>query len=239
MKRLGILFLVLVIALGGIGAAFAAWTDTVTITGTVNTGSVDLEVVRYSGTWVWKVPGFQPDEIVVWHGWADQLTDNTPANGQLIARAYMGPDGAVEEGVVGVAENIFPGVQFTADVLLHYAGSIPAIVYAQTVQSPTGDPELIAIMGWDYTGPTPRAIHDVAKLGTYDPATGVFTMTQQVNSYYGVQMHYCDYMLLEVNLLLPQEINGVPTDFLMDKSATWTVNMNAVQWNEAPPLPVW
>jgi len=227
MKRLGLLFMVLVIALGGIGAAFAAWTDTVTITGTVNTGDVDLNVVRYSGTWVWKVPT-APDEIVVWHGWADELADHTPANGQLIAWAYMGPDGAVEDSVLGVAENIFPEILFTADVLLRYDGSIPAIVYATVVQPPTGDVELTAITGWDYTPPPPqpRAINDCAFVGTY--TGGVFEGTQ-INSYNGVQMHDGDYMLLEVNLNLPQDND------LMDKHETWKVNMNAIQWNEYVP----
>ena len=38
--KVGVLFLALVLALGGIGAAFAAWTDTLTISGTVSTGSL-------------------------------------------------------------------------------------------------------------------------------------------------------------------------------------------------------
>jgi len=225
MKKIGLLFMVLVIALAGIGAAFAAWTDTITIEGKVETGSVDLNVVRYSGTWVWKVP---EHGIVVWHAWADELAQNTPANGQLIAWAFMRPGTNGEADVVGEACNIFPGVEFVADVLLHYNGSIPAIVYAEVVQPPTGDPELTAIMGWDYTTspPTPYAIHDCASVGTYDPDTGVFE-GRRVNSYLGVQMHKCEYMLLEVKLDLPQDND------LMNKSATWKVNMNAVQWNKA------
>ena len=53
-KKMGLMFLALVIALGGVGAAFAAWTDTLTITGTVNTGNVDLEIKYLSATYVYK-----------------------------------------------------------------------------------------------------------------------------------------------------------------------------------------
>ncbi|NQT31569.1 MAG: hypothetical protein HQ588_04470 [Deltaproteobacteria bacterium] len=40
MKKFGILCLALVIALGALGVGYAAWTDTVFITGTVNTGEL-------------------------------------------------------------------------------------------------------------------------------------------------------------------------------------------------------
>jgi len=43
MKRVGLISLVLVLALGALGVGYAAWTDTLTITGTVATGEVDWE----------------------------------------------------------------------------------------------------------------------------------------------------------------------------------------------------
>lgn len=43
--KVGVLFLALVLALGGVGAAFASWTDTLTIGGTVNTGVLEWEIV--------------------------------------------------------------------------------------------------------------------------------------------------------------------------------------------------
>lgn len=43
MKKIGLICLALVLALGSLGVGYAAWTDTVTISGTVNTGEVDWE----------------------------------------------------------------------------------------------------------------------------------------------------------------------------------------------------
>jgi len=44
MKKIGLISLALVLALGALGVGFAAWTDTITISGTVTTGEVDWEI---------------------------------------------------------------------------------------------------------------------------------------------------------------------------------------------------
>ena len=48
MKKLGLICLALVLALGGLGVAYAGWTDTVTIDGPVTTGEVCLDWVQVS-----------------------------------------------------------------------------------------------------------------------------------------------------------------------------------------------
>jgi len=45
MKKIGLLALALVLALGALGVGYAMWTDTVTINGTVNTGDLVLGVM--------------------------------------------------------------------------------------------------------------------------------------------------------------------------------------------------
>ncbi|MBA7607285.1 hypothetical protein ES703_14444 [subsurface metagenome] len=45
MKKIALLCLALILALGGLGVGYAAWTDTVTIDGTVATGEVCIEFV--------------------------------------------------------------------------------------------------------------------------------------------------------------------------------------------------
>jgi len=44
--KIGFLFLALVIALGGLGVGFAAWTDTLFVQGEVNTGKIDWRVIE-------------------------------------------------------------------------------------------------------------------------------------------------------------------------------------------------
>ncbi|MCD6391565.1 MAG: hypothetical protein J7L92_06220, partial [Dehalococcoidia bacterium] len=90
MKKIGLLSLALVLALGTLGVGFAMWQDTVTIEGTVNTGSVDLDIEELSSTWVYKVPGEGP-EIVVNHAVIPGIhatnDPDAPDGGILVASA--------------------------------------------------------------------------------------------------------------------------------------------------------
>jgi predicted ribosomally synthesized peptide with SipW-like signal peptide len=49
MKKLGLLMLVLILALGALGIGYAKWSDTVTITGNVATGNVAVGILDISG----------------------------------------------------------------------------------------------------------------------------------------------------------------------------------------------
>ena len=60
-KRMGLLFLALVIALGGIGVGYAMWDKTLYIDGTVNTGEVNAEFTAASGNDTGIDPGYDKD----------------------------------------------------------------------------------------------------------------------------------------------------------------------------------
>jgi predicted ribosomally synthesized peptide with SipW-like signal peptide len=49
--KIGAMFVIAMLSLAGIGIAYAGWTDTIQITGTISTGSVDWDIIEYSGTW--------------------------------------------------------------------------------------------------------------------------------------------------------------------------------------------
>ena len=59
-NRIGALFMVSVLALAGIGISYAGFTDTITVSGTVNTATVDLDIIAYSCTKVWKIWDWPP-----------------------------------------------------------------------------------------------------------------------------------------------------------------------------------
>jgi len=56
MKKIGLIAIAIVLALGALGIGYAAWTDVITITGSVNTGSVNLDITGVSSTFDYKVP---------------------------------------------------------------------------------------------------------------------------------------------------------------------------------------
>lgn len=136
-NKMGIIFVVAVLGLAGIGASYAGFTDTITITGTVNTGTVDLQVVKFSGTWVYKEvinKDMEEEHLLhIWHDWIDETklltakignteyTDipswtNEPdwwdeaATYQLIAWSIAKTDSTDESGdkIIMEWQNIFP-----------------------------------------------------------------------------------------------------------------------------------
>ena len=121
MKKFTIVALVLVLCLGALGFGYAAWNDEVDITGTVQTGSLDLSVTAYSGTDVYKI--LTSDEIVRYHWRA--VRPPAPQDSELIAYAIA--EMAGDDQVQVTFDNLFPDVEggFVADWLMQYTGGIP------------------------------------------------------------------------------------------------------------------
>jgi hypothetical protein len=206
MKRIGLLALALVLALGTLGVGYAAWTDTINISGTVNTGSVDLNVVSYSGTWIYK--DLDNDALVLYH-W--KLSPEQMASWNKILVAYAeATAGATDDSVVVTIDNAFPCQELTADFVIKYAGTIPVKVDAE-ITGTTGDALLLA----PYT---------VVKFYWYNCVTHV--IGAEITDV--VQMHENDCVYCVMSLHLPQD------NALMNLSGTFTAEINAVQWNEYP-----
>jgi hypothetical protein len=235
-KKMGLLFMVLVIALAGIGVGFAAWTKTILIEGTVETGSVDLDFGNYSGTWVWKL---DDDSAADWSGKVADLPQNTPGNlhpdhPEPVGSAVAGPGGGQQgdPDIVITFDKLFPCYWFKADFEFHYGGTVPAMLhydyawdddngwlgYLLTHVDDTGDPE-------DQYG----AKIEFSKMDD----TGNW-VPQQCGV--PIQMHYCDRFLVEVSIKLPQEDDTLPgsPDFndFMNQSAVFEAYIGAIQWNK-------
>jgi len=117
--KLGVIFIVAAMALAGVSAGYAAWFDTITVHGTVSTGDVDINVVDYSGTWVWKVYGCgaPENEIYVWHGFVGDLPDVqamfSGCTVELISKAYaaQAADASgvlIDDAITVIYDNLFP-----------------------------------------------------------------------------------------------------------------------------------
>lgn len=127
MKKIGLICLALVLAMGALGVGYAAWTDTVTIDGTVDTGSVELGIVKATGTLYQDkdvaTVGFSfVDPIGLWEC-------SVPPG----AQAY-----AYEKLVVTIAK-AFPCL--TVDIAFYVGslGTIPTHLQEIKVSDPTGE----------------------------------------------------------------------------------------------------
>lgn len=208
--KLGAMFLISILALAGIGMGYAAWTDTITINGTVNTGSVDIVVVDYSGLWVYKqlstdlliespVEIIDPDYLYVAH-----------------STAYDNGEDAVGFEFV----NIFPCVWFKVDFVAHYIGTVPAKVNDVTYGfHPDSDQYLLDNMDAEVIA---YLVEDDGQ-GNWIP---ILYQGEPIIVDEGFQLHNCDHVMVELYIHLPQD-NG-----LMGLWAGGWADIELIQWNE-------
>jgi len=249
--KLGVIFIVAAMALAGVGAGYSAWFDTITVHGTVSTGSVDWDLEWVSGTWVYKVPG-APDEIVIQHedGLQPGVRPDAPAgfiprdateNCMAYAEAYNFDEAT--ETLYIEWDNLFPGPLFCIDFLWHYVGSIPVRISDIDFIPDAGNDPLIedlfhgAIMvRADENGDPIKADGD-----PIDPTREPYDVIMAYPDDLVIvdectQLHNCDYVYCIASLQVPQE------DIYMDLSGQATLTIELKQWNEVgcgtPPPPV-
>jgi hypothetical protein len=210
MKKIGLLALTLIIALGALGVGYAAWTDTINITGTVHTGTLNIDVTGYSGTWVYKVPGdIQNHETWIYRGDA-AVPFQPPAGSFEVAHAVALPDG--EDAIKVEFVNLFPDIDFQADATLTYKGSIPC---------------KINDIDWNFG--------EQAWIGALIKSGRIYA-TARVNggdvvAVEGTQLHNGDTVHLVLHINLPED------NALMSQNGSFTAKVTVVQWNEYPYAP--
>jgi predicted ribosomally synthesized peptide with SipW-like signal peptide len=142
MKKIGLIVMALILALGAVGVGYAMWSDTVTVQGTVSTGSVDIDIIDVSETYIYKVvvayevgdpPTTVPVGEMLCSGVPLPLDPDEDGVNNLLpvasATTKYNDDEAVE--LVNMTfTNIFPtpSCPIYADVKLHYRGTVPAHV---------------------------------------------------------------------------------------------------------------
>lgn len=224
LKRIGLLALAMVIALGSLGVAYAAWTDSVYINATVNTGNLDIDVSDCSSTFVYKVP---PDGIVVNYDFGSD-DQNPPPGGELIASAVT--DFVNSGSDADFAEihfsGLFPEIDFRADLQLENMGSIPVKVSVAEI-TPQRPQDAILAELWemgeltkDY--PTRYGAWIDAELYPFsgDPPT-------RISNPLGLQLHQFDMVHVTLHVRLPQE-----EAYQNLSGLQFTGLITVIQWNE-------
>jgi hypothetical protein len=234
MKKIGLLCLALVLALGALGVGYAAWTDTIFIEGTVNTGTLDLVVEEYSGMWMWKLPNCEPDYYLSYDPLYDPTIEGAEPfdeDGFLVAYAEaaqtMEGEVPVDDSITVTFDNIFPLVEgemvvpWTADFVCHYVGSIPVKVMLEEI------------------------------VITPDAGTGFGTLTTNISGYIkrsgdemwapitneqleGIQLHYCDRVAFVIEIWVPQYESEDDNAANMGLSGEISGKIKVIQWNEYP-----
>ena len=218
-NKIGIVFVVAVLALAGIGISYAGWTDTINVTGIVTSGDVSWKVIEYSGTWVWKyIPNH--DKIINFGipiAYDPDGIKNDDPNGYYDNNAYTlvasswAQQGTSDHDVDVYFENLYPCTWFKADFKINYTGTVPGrvnnIEYSYTPQNDWID-QLI-----DSNDIYATARHNGEPVSI------------------GYQLHENDEITIELWIHIPQQQD------LMLKSGSFTASFEVKQWNEYVPIP--
>jgi hypothetical protein len=235
MKKIGLLSLALILALGTLGVGYAMWTDTVTVTGTVHTGTVQVGILDVGtndpGPGQYFLPdeplqdGFSFDPLVQpvdpWQGPPfyylgdkDVASCNSYNIGDVKCICNdVGYYAAVSE----VVDHAYPFYAPTMHLQIASCGTVPVKIDSVEmidVVDPDGVLECI-VWGWEIYPPE-------AGVG---PVIGSGTLEEFVTALDHFQIEECEVMdiyLTEIFLeCTPQ-----------GKTATFDLTITASQWNE-------
>jgi len=216
-SKIGVIFLVSVLALAGLGISYAGWTDAINVTGSVQTGHVGFDVTGYSGTWVWKV--YPHDKVTT----TTDVPPYQPGGGELVAHSQCYAVGTDESEVGFEFVNLFPCVDFNADFEFTI-GTIPVFLTATDIdwddQTVNGQ-----IMEWiDGIAEHPAPVVTVT---ITDPAgVVVYPGTAPIQLHPGITYRW------NLRIHIPQD------NVYMNAYAAGTCTLNIIQWSDncEPPL---
>ena len=215
MKKIGLLCLALVLALGALGVGYAHWTDTVYINQIVETGSVKVGVY---GVATDPVEYEEKDVCQVTVNHDTYKFDKEIEPGDLHMGSLIGPGiYSFYESVTVNITNYYPGLTILEDFYIGNAGSIPVKLNVNmAVVDPDGVYDYLRL-SWrvDYNGQTIGS-------GVGNNATAEFP--EIIALVEGMQLHECDVVTLWMDKTLLQEAP-------QDVSASFMMIVGAVPWN--------
>jgi predicted ribosomally synthesized peptide with SipW-like signal peptide len=220
-KKIGLLVLVLVIALGSLGVAYARWSDTVTISGPVTTGKVEICIeyelildmfppIDVNGDGIIDYM-FPPFDWTVPDGFAGPptLLDKNVSWGESV----VSPDGKLDTVTL---HNTYPCNFNNINFYVYNCGTIPVVIWKVQIWK-----------GTDTTGPPDWEIFE-SQIIQMDFDGGGADIEMKYGNNFGEQMEPGD-PSLEISF-------GVHTLQAagQGKAYTWTMKLVAVQFNDAP-----
>jgi len=202
MKRIGMICLALVLALGALGVAYAPWTDEVEITQTVETGELEVGV---SGEAYLHRDDKEVASVEVTFGEFKFSKDTDPPY----------PDEYYESVTVTVG-NLYPGVRVFEDFYITVGGTIPVkLMLDWDVDDPDG---VYDHMGFRCTVLRNPWVGGPTLYKGDDPCEAAAVLE-------GLQVYPCETIVISLNKYLEQSApHGA--------SASATLTVTAIQYNE-------
>jgi hypothetical protein len=223
MKKIGLISLALVLALGGLGVGYAHWSDQLFIETEVVSGSVTL-------AWVEELPpGIVDNETAEKNtAWGTQTFGEpvTDAKGGCI---FTSAAGAVENTYKRMYLNVYEAypcyeIRFTS-IVVGNIGSIPVYLENFNIYDDTGELDFVWLdpPQLDRDGVFYRD-DDASGTRAADGSEDIINVT--VKNFVGTQLHSCDQTKGEIDLHLKQNADQCHT-------YRFVVELEGVQWNKS------
>jgi predicted ribosomally synthesized peptide with SipW-like signal peptide len=227
MKKVGLLLLALVIALGGLGVGYAKWSDSVTISGTVYTGDVEIGILDGGvgddgADPQYEADGFNNDE-------GKDVAEHTSTN--VGTSVFTLCDAAYYAKISETIDNAYPGYASSTTILLGNNGSIPVKIDDVRFDSTTFSDPLNVLAFMEVDGWTLSYLDEDLELQE-DSGVGYESLT----TYEHLQIPAGTCATLVINFHFNEDVNidDDPALEVMPQNATCTfdVILTASQWNE-------
>jgi hypothetical protein len=239
MKKIGLISMVLVFALGALGVGYAAWWDEIDINQTVETGSVEIGVIGVASGNITKT--LEDGTVLVVA--PVTVTNETPKLVKLIEAADVPIDAL--QGTKNLADtnaqfyqsttvdidNWFPSESVREDFIIGYAGSVPVKLQVDiSVTDPDGVYDHTDIILWKvyHNGVQLAAGGGAGQKATVNGSWEAGELGEIVAALEGLQLHECDVVIVYIDKHLQQQ---APQG---SQEATFTIDVDAVQWNLYP-----
>jgi hypothetical protein len=210
MKKIGLLCLALVLALGTLGVGYASWTDTIFVTGTVDTGSVSIGFSKISTSEPFgEIEDKEVGEI-----------DGSLTGDIKCQIEYAGVPVNVYEKAEFVMTNAYPCYQTAVFLDVACCGTVPVKITSLTITMVRVDPEnpttILETLTWVAT----------ATGGIFNNAAGETVFSIDVVNLVGDQLHQGEKDVLEFDMHVkqPAEQNAM---YII------TITITGTQWDEA------
>jgi len=220
--KLTIVFLAVVLALAGVGAGFAHWSSTVTITETVNTGTLLIGLTEFTCAEMYEFPEgiFNEGE---WEG--KDVADITCAYDQSSFETGACGSGYTRANVT--ITNAYPSLRGHVTYQWKNLGSIPVIMETIVISDPSGELDWNEVNAVDDSfGQFLGCLYRdgaVTANSQYDDGEEVICFWR-VNSI-GTQRHCGEFAKSEIDLHVEQDATE------QDHTYHVQIEIIAVQWN--------
>jgi predicted ribosomally synthesized peptide with SipW-like signal peptide len=212
MKKIALLSLALVLALGALGVGYAMWSDSVTISGSVTTNTVTIGFTEFTCQEMFQYLPWSDDDPFYEGEYEDKDVATCTCSMDTLVEDPATTLRGYKVGTVTVT-NGYPCYWCFVTFVIKNLGTTPVI-----------------IQEWEPVDPDKNLVWDANKSSLCDPVSGDPILRFRTVNLVGSQLHQGDVDKAEIDVHVEQAAE-------QGHQYKFDIVINAIQWNESPLKP--